>query len=323
MPVKVFINYRRDDAASFASRVYNRLEREFGRDNLFMDVVAIPLGLDFVKVIDEEIAKCDVLLAIIGPGWLGARDEDGRRRLDNPHDFVRIEIAAALKRDIPVVPILVDGTPVPEARQLPYEIKELSLRNGLDVASFDTDMDKLIAFLALEGGKPTSAAAAAPPGRRSAISRLIQRLHLDRPAALAAPSREAQFRAEGRIEVEAGIVHEPPDGWFKPGAGKVEWFKDHPHGPEMVVVPAGSFIIGSPESELGRHSKEGPQHEVTFARPFAVGRFAVSLDEWGEGAPSSRREYPVTDVSWDDAKDYVARLAKQTGKPYRLLSEAE
>jgi TIR domain/Sulfatase-modifying factor enzyme 1 len=119
MPVKVFINYRRDDAASFASRVYNRLEREFGRDNLFMDVVAIPLGLDFVKVIDEEIAKCDVLLAIIGPGWLGARDEDGRRRLDNPHDFVRIEIAAALKRDIPVVPILVDGTPVPEARQLP------------------------------------------------------------------------------------------------------------------------------------------------------------------------------------------------------------
>jgi TIR domain len=140
MPVKVFINYRRDDVASFAGRVYDRLEREFGRDNLFKDVDAIPLGSNFVKVIDEKVAKCDVLLAIIGPGWLDARDADGGRRLDDPHDFVRIEIAAALKRKIPVVPIFVDGTPVPKGHQLPKEIKELALRHGLDVASFDNDM---------------------------------------------------------------------------------------------------------------------------------------------------------------------------------------
>jgi formylglycine-generating enzyme required for sulfatase activity len=86
-------------------------------------------------------------------------------------------------------------------------------------------------------------------------------------------------------------------------------------------------MMGSPESEYQRRSNEGPQHEVTFARPFAVGRFAVTFEQFavtfGKTELSERSEYPVTSVSWDDAKAYVALLAKQTGKPYRLLSEAE
>jgi TIR domain len=143
---RVFISYRRDDSAGHAGRVHDRLEREFGRDLLFMDVDAIPLGANFLKVLNDEVAKCDVLLAVIGPGWLDARDENGHRRLDSPNDFVRIEIAAALKRDIPVIPILLDGTQVPKAERLPDDIKELAFRNGLQVrhASFHNDMDKLI-----------------------------------------------------------------------------------------------------------------------------------------------------------------------------------
>jgi hypothetical protein len=146
MAAKVFISYRRDDSAGHAGRVHDRLEREFGRDLLFMDVDAIPLGINFVKVLGEEVAKCDVLLAVIGPNWLNARDEDGNRRLDNPHDFVRIEIGAALQRSIPVIPILLDGAKVPKANQLPKELEELSLRNGLDIrhASFHNDVDRLI-----------------------------------------------------------------------------------------------------------------------------------------------------------------------------------
>jgi hypothetical protein len=101
MAAKIFISYRRDDAAALAGRVYDRLEREFGRDNLFRD---------------------------IGRDWLDARDEDGNRRLDNPYDYVRIEISAALKRDIPVIPILIDGTRVPKADQLPDDLKALPLR---------------------------------------------------------------------------------------------------------------------------------------------------------------------------------------------------
>jgi TIR domain len=89
MSSKVFISYRRDDSAAHAGRVDDRLEREFGRDSLFMDVDAIPLGVDFVEVLGAEVAKCDVLLAIIGPNWLHARDEEGNRRLEREPDAWR------------------------------------------------------------------------------------------------------------------------------------------------------------------------------------------------------------------------------------------
>src|SRR5262245_45634756 len=146
MATKVFISYRRDDSAGHAGRVHDRLEREFGRDLLFMDVDAVPLGDNFVKALSDEVAKCDVLLAVIGPNWLNARDEDGNRRLDNPHDFVRIEIGAALQRNIPVIPILLDGARIPKADELPEDLKELSLRNGMEIrhASFQDDMNRLI-----------------------------------------------------------------------------------------------------------------------------------------------------------------------------------
>ena len=146
MMAKVFISYRREDSAASAGRIQDRLEREVGRDLLFIDVDGIPLGVNFVKVLRQEVAKCGVLLAVIGPHWLDVRDEDGTRRLNNPNDFVRIEIATALQRDIPVIPILLDGTRVPKAEQLPEDLKELAQRNGLDVrhTSFHADMDKLI-----------------------------------------------------------------------------------------------------------------------------------------------------------------------------------
>jgi len=80
--MSVFISYRRNDIAAVAGRVSDRLAQEFGRDSLFMDVDSIPLGVNFAKALEDEVAKCDVLLAIIGPDWLDARDKDGQRRLD-------------------------------------------------------------------------------------------------------------------------------------------------------------------------------------------------------------------------------------------------
>jgi hypothetical protein len=149
MATKVFISYRRSDSAGHAGRVHDRLARELGRDLLFMDVDAVPLGANFVKVLADEVAKCDVLLAIIGPTWSSGR-------LSNSDDYVRIEIAAALKRGIPVIPILLDNTPIPSPSDLPDDLKELAERNGLNVrhASFHADLDKLIR--ALKASKPTN-----------------------------------------------------------------------------------------------------------------------------------------------------------------------
>ena len=146
MTAKVFLCYRRDDSAAFTGRVQDRLEQGFGRDLLFMDVDAIPLGVNFVTALHEAVAECEVLLAVIGPNWLEARDDAGARRLDDPNDFVRIEIGAALQRNIPVIPILLDGAKVPKSNQLPEDLKELARRNALDVrhASFHSDLDRLV-----------------------------------------------------------------------------------------------------------------------------------------------------------------------------------
>ncbi len=112
-------------------------------------------------------------------------------------------------------------------------------------------------------------------------------------------------------------------------------FRDCPGCPEMVVVPAGEFLMGSPESERGRGKDEGPQRKVTFAQPLAVGKFEVTFAEWDACAAENgckhkpgdetwgRGRRPVINVSWEDAKEYVAWLTKKTGKPYRLLTEAE
>ena len=146
MATRVFISYRRDDSAAYARLVRDRLVPQFGREALFMDVDTVRAGMNFVKIIREEVAKCDVLLAVIGPKWLEAPDEEGNRRLDDQNDYVRIEIATALQRDIPVIPILLDGTRMPRAGRLPEDLKELEQRSGLEIrhTSFDSDIDRLI-----------------------------------------------------------------------------------------------------------------------------------------------------------------------------------
>ena len=112
-------------------------------------------------------------------------------------------------------------------------------------------------------------------------------------------------------------------------------FRDCPNCPEMVTIPAGEFLMGSPESERGRGKDEGPQHKVTFAKPFAAGKYEVTFAEWdacvADGGCTEnpgdeswgRGRHPVINVSWHDAQQFTAWLSKKTGKPYRLLTEAE
>jgi S1-C subfamily serine protease len=142
----IFINYRREDSISTAGRLYDRLARAFGQDDVFMDVDHIPAGVDFVAHLDGQIAACDVILVLIGKAWLSARDDSGQRRIDKPDDFVAIEIAAALARNIRVVPILVDGAAMPRASELPDGLKPLARRQAIELRQnqFGRDVDALI-----------------------------------------------------------------------------------------------------------------------------------------------------------------------------------
>jgi hypothetical protein len=130
---KIFISYRRDDAEEAAGRLSDHLVSQFGSENIFMDVDGISPGQDFRKAIDEILTKCDVLLAVVGKNWLDCKDEAGNRRLDDPRDFVRLEIANALKRDIPVIPVRVQGAYLPKADQLPDELKDFVFRNAFEL----------------------------------------------------------------------------------------------------------------------------------------------------------------------------------------------
>jgi tetratricopeptide (TPR) repeat protein len=147
MAGKIFINYRRDDSIGMAGRLHDRLAHTFGRARLFMDVDHIPAGTDFVAHLNSQVAECEVILVVIGPNWLGVKDENGGRRLDDPDDFVAIEIAGALARDIRVIPVLVDGARMPKASELPDSLKPLARRHAVDVrhAHFGHDAEALVA----------------------------------------------------------------------------------------------------------------------------------------------------------------------------------
>lgn len=163
----IFISYRREDAEGQAGRLFDDLSAHFGGDAVFMDVAGIKKGLDFRRIIDEHVASCGVLLVLIGKRWLSATDSKGKRRLDDANDFVRLETAAALSRDIPVVPVLVQDAVMPTEQDLPDVLKELAFRNGTELthARWDSDVKLLIEDLRPYLEAPATAALATQPTR--------------------------------------------------------------------------------------------------------------------------------------------------------------
>lgn len=139
-PPGIFISYRRKDSSGHAGRLKDALKRRFAV-GVFMDIEKIAAGQDFVEAIDEAVGRCSVVLVLIGDQWLSLVDSSGRRRLDDPDDFVRREIAASLQRGITVIPILVKGAAMPEPDDLPEELKSLSRRNAHEISDKRWDYD--------------------------------------------------------------------------------------------------------------------------------------------------------------------------------------
>ena len=143
---RVFISYRRDDSAAYAGRLYDRLTAHFGQGQVFMDIDQIEPGEDFVEAIQRTVSACETAVVLIGKGWLNAADAEGTRRLDDPDDFVRLEVTAALERKIKVVPVLVGGAYMPKTPQLPTPLAPLARRNAIEISDtrFHTDVNRLI-----------------------------------------------------------------------------------------------------------------------------------------------------------------------------------
>jgi TIR domain len=129
---KIFFSYRREDEPGYALALFGRLEQSFPIERLFMDVEGgIKAGQDFVQVLEDQVSTCDVMLVLIGPKWLNSTDEMGRRRLDNPQDFVRIEVESGLRLGKHVIPVLLNKAEMPRADALPEPLKPLSRRNAV------------------------------------------------------------------------------------------------------------------------------------------------------------------------------------------------
>jgi formylglycine-generating enzyme required for sulfatase activity len=253
----------------------------------------------------------------------------------NQSKQVRREVQQAFEGEKPVVPFRIEN--VNPEKSLRFYIGPVHWLDAL-TPPLEKHLEKLTASVRglVQPAIDNAASSAAPPITPEASAQQERMTQA-----------EANWRSEGRIKIDARIMHGAPDGWFKPGAGKVEWFQDQEHGPEMVVVPAGEFIMGSPKSEPERSAYEGPLHRVKFTRPFAVARHAITRGQFtafvnntnynkpdGDPAESPGSEWrdpgfrqddahPVVAVSWDDARAYLAWLSQATGQTYRLLSEAE
>jgi uncharacterized protein YjbI with pentapeptide repeats len=137
----IFLSYRREDSADAAALLYDRLTAYFGREQVFMDVDSLIPGDDFDRKIAIVVGSCDVLLAVIGKRWLTITDQRGVRRLDDPGDFVRLEIEAALERNVLVVPVLVDGARMPQADELPVSLVDLAGRHAWELSASRLDAD--------------------------------------------------------------------------------------------------------------------------------------------------------------------------------------
>jgi hypothetical protein len=236
----VLISYRRDDTAGHAGRIYDRLATALGSSTLFMDIEGIGAGHDFTRDIRSAVESCQVLVAVIGREWLDIRDDQGQRRLDDPNDWVRLEVATALQRDIVVIPVLVEGARMPRDRDLPPDLAPLAKRQALEISDtrFNGDVERLVT--AIRGDAAPRAGAGRGPwwqrkllwGSAAAALLVTTIVVLNRPAPLAenvtAPPVIRSFTVEPSRYIAGHI-----------DSVRLSW--DVEHGADVAIGELGSL----------------------------------------------------------------------------------
>ena len=219
---KVFITYRREETGAQAGRLYDAMVVRFGENNVFMDVDMAP-GVDFVERITEAVATCHVLIVVMGPNWATVKDENGRPRLADPEDFVRLEVEAALKRpEVTPIPVLVAGAKMPDREQVPQEIRAITRRNALELSDlrWRQDVGRLIGTL---------------------DELLAEMLPVSRP-----PSPERGVDAEGTADAARAPGATAPPSTVAPAKPAVaNWFRRHLPATiaAAVIAVAGLAVV--------------------------------------------------------------------------------
>lgn len=251
----VFLSYRRDDCAGYAGRLEDALERALGKGQVFRDILDIRAGEKFADVIHASVAQARVTLVLLGPRWQGPL-ADGKRRIDNPDDFVRMEVAAALASGNRVIPVLLSGASLPKTEDLPVDLRDLTRRQTLTVneASWDADVARLIDALDIASGRRHRPILIASVFVLAGIGiAAMYWLNKPEPAVVADPivalTAETTQQLLGAWETTADITyswgdHYPERFEFKSFAGAVTGtasFLKYPRGIEDVVID-GRYI---------------------------------------------------------------------------------
>ena len=336
VPGRIFMTYRREDTAYPAAWLFDRLAGHFGRDQVFKDIDSIELGDDFVEVITAAVGSCDALLALIGDRWLSSTDRDGQRRLDDPGDFVRLEIEAALARDVRVIPILVGGAQMPRVDELPGSLAKLARRQALELspARFDADTRRLLRVLDRTIAQAKERArqdAEAEAERRRRVGQLQQRIR-DRAAArdwdavVAAGGELAAFDpAAADPDGLAGMAREqiarrqeaepPAVGAQQPADDRLTRRGDSPPanaGPQGLT-PAGQ-VVAEPDADLTPSS--GVVDRRTASKAGSDNLRLSAREETPRPATPAPSDPASVDESWWAAAPAVAKATGQpAGKP--------
>ena len=335
----IFISYRRDDAAAHAGRLSDKLREYFGKDEIFMDIDNIQPGEDFVEVIEQAVGACEILIAVIGRSWLSDNDQN-TGRLSNPNDFVRLEIATALNRNIRVIPVLVERATMPRPQDLPEDLSKLSRRNAIELSDirWQRDVDQLI----------------------DAIVEIRRKLGVVQPLPQPVVKPEAAPKPQPETKPEPKPLPQPRPllenwKWLTGGAGlvvvmliAVVWVIQRAGSPTkppvseiskiapatnepakkpeshdgMVYVPGGEFIMGRDDTD----AYERPAHRETL-KAFFLDSYEVTCGDYekfvkedshpppqgwqGRVCPAGEARKPVTGVTWGDAVAFCSARSKR------------
>ena len=316
------MSYRREDTAYPAGWLYDRLAGHFARSQVFKDIDSIELGDDFADVITTAVGSCDVLLALIGGRWLTVAGQDGRRRLDNPDDFVRLEIEAALARDVRVIPILVEGARMPRADELPASLSKLARRQALELSPsrFDVDTGRLLRVLertiteAQEQARKQAEEAAARQRRQ------VERVQGQIRERTAAQDWDAVVAASGELAALDPAAADP-DGLASAAREQITRRQEAEQAAawqwrqvEQLRASASPPSASAVPTNIPRHDTNGqaspasseppglqPEQQDADHRPEAVGR-------------------PTAEQAWRDARETAERSAEATPSTAHLIN---